>query len=202
MKTPLPRIKESIEYLNKLMKREKGIQRHMRLQFLYLVQTCQVRSKKAASDLLGVHRHTIGAWSKLYEERGLRGILEIRPSVGAPRPMTDTELRRLRWRLSQPKGFGSYREIQQWIAKEFDVELSLRATFYWVHTKLGAKPKVVRPSHRKKKQKNARSSKRDLRLWLPESKKKSGSQPHGSNARSAGWHSGGSMKVASVWEQF
>ena len=118
MRRLLPVIHESSQYLHKLMKAETDTQRHSRLHLLYLIKSEHVRRRGKAADVLGVHRHTVGAWLNLYQERGL---MDIAPHPGAPSPLTQSELRRLRWKLRQPEEFGSYTEIQQWIFEKFAI---------------------------------------------------------------------------------
>ena len=56
----------------------------------------------------------------------------------------------LQTRLRQPEGFGGYREIQQWLAEEWGVELAYHSVHRLVHRRLGAAPKRPRPVHPKK----------------------------------------------------
>jgi hypothetical protein len=56
----------------------------------------------------------------------------------------------LKERLSEPEGFGSYMEIQRWLAEEHGVELSYSTVHGIVRYDLEAKPKSPRPSHPKK----------------------------------------------------
>lgn len=150
MRTPLPTIRESEALLLKKMNAEKDVERHMRLHLLYLLRSEQARTRQEAAAILGKHRHTVGVWLARYQERGLRGLLDIGSAPGAAPPLTQSDLGRLRWKLRQPEGFSSYEEIRRWIAKTLNVELSYEATYYWVRKKLGAAPKVVRPVHQKK----------------------------------------------------
>ncbi len=48
----------------------------------------------------------------------------------------------LKERLSEPEGFGSYKEIQQWLAEEHGVELCYSTVHGIVRYELEAKPKA------------------------------------------------------------
>ena len=56
----------------------------------------------------------------------------------------------LKDRLAEPEGFGSYKDIQRWLAEEHGVELCYSTVHGIVRYDLGAKPKSPRPSHPKK----------------------------------------------------
>jgi hypothetical protein len=52
--------------------------------------------------------------------------------------------------FSKPEGFGSYKEIQQWLAEEQDIDLCYSTVHGIVRYDLGARPKVPRPSRPEK----------------------------------------------------
>ena len=150
MRRALPIIRQSLDRLQHLLRTSSHTQRHQRIHYLSLVKSEQVKTKSQAADILGVHRNTVSAWSQEYERAGLRGLLEIHKPGGSVAPLNAQDLKRLRKRLSSAEGFGSYAEAQAWIEKELHVTLTPGATFYWVHIKCGASPKVARPRHEKK----------------------------------------------------
>jgi hypothetical protein len=59
-------------------------------------------------------------------------------------------MEKLKERLSRPEGFGSYKEIQQWLADTCGLELPYSTVHGIVRYELEAKPKAPRPSHPKK----------------------------------------------------
>ena len=75
MKRRLPQIHQSQEELHQLLKAEREVQKWQRLQALYLLVSRQARTRLAVAKLLGVHRHSVGAWLELYEQGGLEGLL-------------------------------------------------------------------------------------------------------------------------------
>ncbi|MCS4188555.1 helix-turn-helix domain-containing protein [Salinibacter ruber] len=148
----LPEITESVEKLERLVRKEKDAQIQRRFHMLLLMKTGEAESRSAAARHLGVHRHTVADWIGLYEEGGLEKIQEIEDPGPEPgqTSIPPEVMEALKDRLSEPEGFGSYTEIQQWLAEEHGVELPYSTVHGIVRYDLGAKPKSPRPSHPKK----------------------------------------------------
>ena len=68
---------------------------------------------------------------------------EYRPS-GRPSSIPDWAIPPLKKRLAQPQGFGSYYEIQQWLADTLGVQVSYSAVYRLVRGHLKAKLKVAK----------------------------------------------------------
>lgn len=145
----LPEIPEPVEKLERLVRKERDAQIQRRYHMLLLMKTGKAESRSDAARHLGVHRNTIADWLDLYEEGGLEGLREI----GEPGPDSGQQsipsgvMEKLKKRLSEPEGFGSYKEIQQWLAKEHGVELPYSTVHGIVRYELEAKPKSPRSSH-------------------------------------------------------
>jgi len=148
----LPDIAESAETLKRLVRKERDAQIQRRFQMLFLLKTGEAKSRSGAARQLDVHRHTVSDWVELYEEGGIEKIQE----VGDPGPDPGQEsipaevMDALKDRLDEPEGFGSYTEIQQWLAEKHAVEVPYSTLHGIVRYELGAKPKTPRPSHPKK----------------------------------------------------
>lgn len=148
----LPQIHEPIEELERLVRKERDAQIQRRFHMLLLLKTGQASSRSAAARHLGVHRNTIANWLTLYKEGGtekLRQIEDPGPEPGQQSIPPET-MKTLKERLAEPEGFGSYTEIQQWLAEEQDLELPYSTVHRIVRYELEAKPKAPRPSHPKK----------------------------------------------------
>jgi transposase len=102
------------------------------------------------AKLLAVHRHTIQTWLKLYEEGGLGALLTIRKAPGKPPSVSPRVLGKLQARLVDVHGFGSYGEVQQYLARTHKVTLAYSTVHKLVRYKLKAKLKAPRRSHPKK----------------------------------------------------
>jgi len=148
----IPEISEPAQQLERLVRKERDAQVQRRYHMLYLLKTGEAKSRSAAARHLGVHRNTIASWLDLYEEGGLQKLQEI----GEPGPepgqqsIPSSVMEALKDRLAEPEGFGSYKDIQQWLAEEQDLELCYSTVHGIVRYELGAKLKSPRPSHPKK----------------------------------------------------
>jgi transposase len=156
----LPTITESAQELQQQFRAEKAPQKRQRLQALYLLASGQARSRLAVAELLAVHRHTVRAWLALYEEGGLRALLTLKKAPGKRSTLTPAVVTKLQARLRQPHGFGSYREIQQYLASEHHVVLAYSTVHGVVRYQLQAKPKSPRRAHPKKSLRPSSTSRR------------------------------------------
>ena len=151
MNKALPVIQESADDLKHLLTRERHPAKHQRLHALYVLATGQARFRGEVAQMLGVDRNTVARWLDQYAAGGLAALLQIYVPAGKRKPLTPAQLAHLQQRLATPEGFGSYDEARQWIADTFGVTLSYNATHKLLRYKLGAKLKVARPSHKKKR---------------------------------------------------
>lgn len=160
----LPPITESAAELQRRVRAEKDAQKRQRLQALYLLATGLASSRLAVAELLAVHRHTVRAWLATYEKGGLNMLLTIKKAPGKRSALTPAVRAQLLTRLHQPRGFGGYREIQQYLATEHHVHLAYSSVHGVVRYQLQAKPKSPRRSHPKKTLKRSLSFKPHSRL--------------------------------------
>ena len=150
MYKPIPAIKETADELNRLQKQERHPLKQKRLHALYLLASGQATERQHVARLLGVSRNTVGHWLDSYAEGGLTAMLTVKPLPGRVPALNEAQVTQLREALARPEGFGSYGEVQHWIASELGVTMKYNAVYNLVHDKLGARPKVARPSHPKK----------------------------------------------------
>ena len=150
MNRTMPIIHESADDLKARLQQERDPRKRQRLHLLYLLASGQARRRTQAAQLLGVERNTIGRWLTRYAQGGLETLLDIYIPTGKTPALSPAQLAQLQHRLAQPEGFASYGEIQQWIATTLGVQMGYHAVHTLVHDKLGARPKVARPSHEKK----------------------------------------------------
>jgi transposase len=146
-----PTIHESAADLKALLAGERHPANHQRLHALYLFASGQARRRTEVAQLLGVDRNTSGRWLAHYSHGGLPARLDIYVPAGKRKPLSAAQLAQLRHALQQPAGFASFHAVRQWIADDLGVTLSYNATRKLVRYKLGAKLKVVRPAHQKKR---------------------------------------------------
>jgi transposase len=165
MNKTLPDISESVEQLQHLMRHESDGSKKQRLNALYLIVSQQAKNRTQVASLLGVHRMTVGRWFAAYRKGGLNGLLEIKKPPGRVALITVDIQAGIKERLADSNGFKSYVEIQQFIADEYDLDISYKAVHKLVYYKLKAKLKVPRKSHKKKdRRKSITSSRSSLTL--------------------------------------
>lgn len=140
-------IKEDPETLLQLLKKERNGRKKERLQFLYVIKTSQIRYIKEAVPLFGRNRHTYGHWIKKYEKGGLAELLKQEHGPGREAHIQGENLAKLQARLAEPDGFKSYKSLSKWLEQECGIKLKPRFLFYTCKIKLGASPKVARPSN-------------------------------------------------------
>jgi transposase len=110
----------------------------------------QATSRLMLAKLLAVHRHTIQTWLKRYEAGGLQALLTIKKAPGKRPAVSAHVLTKLQERLATVRGFGSYGEVQQYLARTYKVTLAYSTVHKLVRYKLKAKLKAPRRSHPKK----------------------------------------------------
>lgn len=150
MYNALPTIRESPEDLQHRFRTEKEAPLRQRLQALYLLASGQATSRVQVAELLAVHRHTVRAWLATYERGGLAALLTIKKPSGKVSTLSPAVRTKLQARLQDSRGFGSYGEIQQYLATTHDVQLAYSTVHGIVRYQLQAKPKAPRRSHPKK----------------------------------------------------
>jgi transposase len=158
MNTPLPLIAESPQALQTQLRTETDLKKRARLQALYLLASGHAPSRLALARRMAVHRHTIQSWLRLYETGGLSTLLAIKKAPGKRPSLTPAVLTNLQARLNQPRGFGGYGEIRQYLAHVHQIHLAYSTVHKLVRYRLKAKPKAPRRSHPKKSLKKLPSS--------------------------------------------
>ncbi len=151
MNNAIPTIHESAAELKELLTRERRREKQQRLHALYLLASGQARYRNRVASLLGVSRDTVGRWLTTYAEGGLPALLQIYIPAGKAPALSPDQRAQLQAVLDRPNGFASYRAVQQWIADELGVSMRYHAVHKLVRYTLGAKLKVPRPAHIKKR---------------------------------------------------
>jgi transposase len=84
-------------------------------------------------------------WLKRYQQGGIDALLEIKTPPGKSSLLPAPVMNLLRERLSQPQGFKSYSQIQEWLNQKCQVVVAYKTVHKIVRYKLQAKLKVPRP---------------------------------------------------------
>ncbi len=141
-------VKENKEELKKLLRTQTQASKRDRLRALYLHRTGQVKNRRQMAAMLGCAESTIYRWFKTYQNQGLKGLLAVKTSPGRPRKISGQALRDLQKQLATRTGFGSYGEIQSWLAKQHQLETAYSTVHGTVRYRLQAKLKASRPRSR------------------------------------------------------
>jgi transposase len=151
MRRALPKVHESLESLRELLGKTKDAKRKRRVHLLVLIRSGQVGSREGAATHLGLHRNSIGDWLKVYEARGLDGLLEIGKPGAKPgqKVLAPVVLNALKEQL-EGEGFASYGEIRGWLEREYGVLVPYGTVYGLVRFRLASKLKRARPQHVKK----------------------------------------------------
>lgn len=138
-------IQESAAQLKELLSDQTLARQRDRVRALYLRKTGQTPTRRKLAALLGCNESTIYRWFCTYQRQGMSGLLQIKTSLGRPSLLPADVRQQLRQRLQQRQGFRSYGEIQEWLAKECDVQAAYATVHGIVRYKLKSKLKVPRP---------------------------------------------------------
>ena len=138
-------VKENKEELKKLLRRQTQASKRDRLRALYLHRTGQVQNRKEMAQMLGCAESTIYRWFKTYQKQGLQGLLAVKTSPGRPSKIRGQVLSELQTQLETKTGFGSYGEIQAWLAEQHQLEIAYSTVHGTVRYRLKAKLKASRP---------------------------------------------------------
>jgi transposase len=138
-------IKETLEELHQAMRRAPDKYIYRRIHFLYLLKSGQSKTLENVSEILNVHRKSVSEWLKLYEKRGLAGLIDRRKPPGRQGSMPKEIHEALRERL-EGDGFDSFKE-----AHTFVQETGFKMNYHWVYSYIKkhfqGKLKVPRPQH-------------------------------------------------------
>jgi len=132
-------IRESEAELQKLIRNAQGRLQIHRLSALFLFKTGQARTYSAIGKLLGYERHTVSMWFSKYVKEGMEGLLQVdKPGPKEKTKITPKVMECLRTKLDEDiLGFGSYKEIQHWLADACNVKLSYSTVHSIVRYELG-----------------------------------------------------------------
>ena len=129
-------IKESIEELESLLKKEKDVRIYKRIKVIYLLKKRPNIKLKDVSEKLDISLESAKKYWGLYKKGGIRN-LNLNYKGRIPRLNKD-ELDKFKEKAKE--GFDSLKSMQKWIKKEFNKELSIKTISYWCK-KLGIKKK-------------------------------------------------------------
>ena len=138
-------VTESLEQLEKSLHHARSASQKERLQMLVWLKQGEVSSRFALAVRCKRDKATITRWLARYRQGGLRVLLATHHAPGAIRKIQGEALEKLKTRLAQAEGFGSYGEIQQWLEQTCHLTVEYGTLYRGVRYELKAKLKVPRP---------------------------------------------------------
>ena len=138
------------ESLQELKQAQKGstLPKQKRLQMLVLIKKGTHSSVDELSQALGVSPTSIQTWRSRYKKGGLDFMLEDNRGGYKKGQITPEIKEQLAQRLSNPsEAFSSFGEAQQWINREFGLDMQYHAVNKYFKRHFKAKLKVARKSH-------------------------------------------------------
>ncbi len=129
-------IKESKVKLSELLKEEWDKKKAHRIEMLYLIKSKEENYKRNLAVRLGYSRTTIDEWLRRYEKEGLKGLLSISKSPGAPTKFPKNVRLALTKKLSSKHNFRTYVDIQRYLKDKYDLELPYSTVHDYVRYQL------------------------------------------------------------------
>ena len=129
-------IKESVEELEELLKKEKDARIYRRLKVIYLLKKTPKIQLKNVSNKMDISIQSVKKYWGLYKRGGIKN-LNLNYKGRIPR-LNKEEFEKFKEKAKE--GFDSLKSMQEWIKEEFNKELSIKTISYWCK-KLGIKKK-------------------------------------------------------------
>lgn len=151
MRKKIPQVTEELTDLKSLLKKENKSWIKQRLQMLYLLKSKQVTTILELSSILAVNRNTVGRWLALYEKGQLSDLMEMRKPKGRALSIPLDVLDKLKEELKKPDKFKSYKDIQDWLKTNHDLDIPYKTVHKIVKYKLSGKIKRKKTAIKTKK---------------------------------------------------
>jgi transposase len=110
-------------------------------------------SKRALVEQVGVSGQSIQTWRTTYKNGGIKAIMAHKRVGFKPRTFTDEEHAKIKLKLHDPEnGLRGFKELQEWILKEFKKVVKYNTLLKYTIKHFGAKAKISRKYHAKKEE--------------------------------------------------
>ena len=129
-------IKESVEELEQLLKKERDVRIYRRIKVIYLLKKTPNVQLKDISERMGISIQSVKKYWGLYRKGGIEN-LKLNYKGRIPR-LSKEEFEKFKEKAKE--GFNSLKSMQEWIKRELNKELSIKTISYWCK-KLGIKKK-------------------------------------------------------------
>jgi transposase len=142
-------VKETLQELKQLLKEQhKQTMRNRIIMLQQIKQSDVPLSKNELADLVGVNHNSIQKWRKLYESKGIKGLLQQTRGGKRREVITPLAHAAIEKRLKSPSdAFISFEELRRWVDEHFIPGIKYVTLNAYVKKHFGAKLKVARKSH-------------------------------------------------------
>lgn len=145
-------VKESTQELRTLLKSSiPFIQPRLKLLLVMKKYGSKPVSKRELMEQTGLCSYSVHKWRTLYNTGGIANLLKHHKKGFKPSKFTAEQHKKLELKLKNPEnGIRGYKELQEWILKEFENEVSYNTLLKYCIKNFGSKVKVARKYHAKK----------------------------------------------------
>jgi transposase len=142
-------VKEPLHELKQLLKEQhKQTMRNRIIMLQQIKQSGVPLSKNELAILVGVNHNSIQKWRRLYESKGIKGLLEQTRGGKRREVITPLAHAAIEKRLKSPSdAFISFEELRKWVDEHFIPGIKYVTLNAYVKKHFGAKLKVARKSH-------------------------------------------------------
>lgn len=136
-------VRESKVKLAAMLENEWDKKKAHRIEMLYLIKSDEEHYKRNLANRLGYSRTTVDEWLRRYEEGGLKSLLSISKSPGAPTKFPKRVRQGLLRRLNSKHTFRTYVDIQRHLKDKYDLDLPYSTVHDYVRYQLNIDLKAM-----------------------------------------------------------
>lgn len=108
-------------------------------------------SKRALMQETGLCSYSVHKWRSIYAAGGINALLSHNKKGFKPSILNPEQHSSIAAKLHDPEnGIRGYKELQQWVLEEFELQISYNTLFKYCTKNFGSKVKVARKYHAKK----------------------------------------------------
>jgi transposase len=145
-------VKESLQELRLILKScIPFLQPRIKLLLVLKKYDSKPVSKRELMEQTGLCSYSVHKWRTLYSNGGLVNLLTHNKTGFKPSKITAEQHKKLEAKLKDPEnGIRGYKELQQWVLKEFGNQIPYNTLLKYCIKNFGSKVKVARKYHAKK----------------------------------------------------
>lgn len=145
-------VKESIKELRVILKSTiPFLQPRIKLLLVLKKYDNKPVSKRQLMEQTGLCSYSVHKWRTLYNIGGIDNLLKHNKKGFKPSKFTTEHHAKLAAKLNDPEnGIRGYKELQEWVVKEFNSQVSYNTLLKYCIKNFGSKVKVARKYHAKK----------------------------------------------------